>query len=302
MRDGFFLSKICYSKNMPELPEVETIVRDLRKYVVGRKIKSVDIGISKLFKGDRSQLIGSKISGVDRKGKMILMRLDNGLTLAVHLKMTGQLIWLDKNTNSKESQGMVGGHPDKAYAKLPPHKYTHITITFEDGSHLYYNDLRKFGWMNLVGDEEEINLTHHLGPDALVGVEIGYLQEKYKNRKNSPIKNILLDQTVLSGIGNIYADEALFCAKVLPIRKVGSLTKKEIEAIAKCVPEVLEKSISLGGTSKSDYRKLDGSKGNYLQIAWVYGREGLPCRVCGTKIERLKIGQRSAHFCPKCQK
>jgi formamidopyrimidine-DNA glycosylase len=287
---------------MPELPEVETIVRGLNDYVVGRTIASSKINVEKLFRGDPSQLIGATISDVTRKGKIILIRLDNDMTLAIHLKMTGQLIWLDKDSEKKESNGLIGGHPDKAYSTMPPHKYTHITINFKDGSHLYFNDLRKFGWIHILPTSQEETLTKHLGPDPLIGVEVGYLKEKYKNKKNSLIKTILLDQTILAGLGNIYADETLFCAGVLPWRKVGSLKQKEIEKIAKCIPEILDKSLKAGGTSRSDYRKLDGSKGSYLDQAWVYGREGLPCRICKTPIKRIKIAGRSSHYCETCQK
>lgn len=308
---------------MPELPEVETIVRDLSIFVVGRIIKSVDVREPKIFRGDVKNLKDKKVINVTRRGKIILIRLSGDKTIAIHLKMTGQLIWQSQSMKyvaSSKNHGkkikhhatypmlhatgneVIGGHPDSAYKSDLPHKHTHIIISFKDGSTLYFNDLRKFGWLEVLDSSDEPRLIKHLGPDPLIGIEIGYLAQKYVSRGRSPIKTVLLDQGIMSGIGNIYADETLFCAKINPTRKTGSLTKAEIEKIAVCVPKILHKSIEVGGTSRSDYVKLDGSKGGYLDIAWVYGREGKPCRVCKTPIKRIKIGQRSSHFCPNCQK
>lgn len=297
---------------MPELPEVETIRRDLQRVVVGRVIESVDVLVAKLFKGDKNILQGETLQEVERLGKMLVMHFSQNVDLVIHLKMTGQLIWLPPNQNDElriknyeKEKGIVGGHPDKAYSTLPPHKYTHIIITFTDGATLYYNDLRKFGWMKIIKNSnlksQNYNSKFKIGVDALSKkLTEDYLEKICKNRKIA-IKQLLMDQGLIAGIGNIYGDEILFCAKVLPTNKAFDLSGDQIKNIVKCIPIILNKSIKAGGTSSSDYRKIDGSKGGYLDVAWVYGREGLPCRVCRKPIKRIKIGQRSSHYCSKCQ-
>jgi len=311
---------------MPELPEVETIVRGLNKAIIGRQIRSIKVNVSKLFIGDSKKLVGLKVKNIIRRGKNILIQLDNNLTLAIHLKMTGQLIFLERkmtinnykliiNNSNPSIDGLVGGHPDKLYNQPLPHKHTHIIIEFSDGSTLYYNDLRKFGWWKIAqnyelritnqGDIKPRNsdfiLLNSLGIDALSkDLTSDYLYNIVKNRKTT-IKQILLDQKVIAGIGNIYADEILFCAKIYPKKKASELTRKHVNMIVECIPQVLQKAITAGGTSSSDYRKIDGSKGGYLDLAWVYGREGKPCQVCQTPIKRIKVGQRSSHYCDNCQ-
>src|SRR3989344_7545225 len=360
---------------MPELPEVETIRRDLERVVVGRIIESVEVRVRKLFQGDKKSLIGKKLEKVERLGKMLTLYFsdkragehtfqnqnnffpakkfsftspidpdvpsgnqaqrsagyssryiyqpDQDVVLIIHLKMTGQLIFVNKNQVKSEKlkvknddEVIIGGHPDKLYSTLPPHKHTHIIITFTDGAALYYNDLRKFGWMKLIkfqitNNKYQTNssspaggqiLKLRLGIDGLSkALTLDYLQKIAKNRKIT-IKQLLMDQNQIAGIGNIYGDEILYCARVLPTNKASDLSSGQINNIVKCIPRVLTKSIEVGGTSSSDYRKIDGSKGGYLDVAWVYGREGLPCRVCRKPIKRIKIGQRSSHYCPKCQK
>lgn len=294
---------------MPELPEVETIVRDLNRVVVGRQFKAVKVKYTKQFRGNPREVVGTKLQNVERVGKMLVLHLSHGKDLVIHLKMTGQLIFLEKNHNPNSNilnlksmtRSVIGGHPDRAYASLPPHQHTHITFEFTDGSHLYFNDLRVFGWMTLVksGDRQ---LMEKIGIDALdKKLTPQYLSQICQKRKTT-IKQLLMDQNVIGGIGNIYADEILFCARVQPETKSNQLTAVQIKKITTCIPQILERSIKAGGTSRSDYRKLDGSKGGYMDIAWVYGRENQPCRVCRTPIKRIKIGQRSSHFCPKCQK
>lgn len=300
------------------MPEVETIKRDLQRVVVGRTVKSVEVKVGKLFKGDKKILTGKKFEKVERLAKMLVLHFSGGIDLTVHLKMTGQLIFLPRQKNQplkseiynleSATQSVVGGHPDSAYNQPLPHKHTHIIITFTDGSTLYYNDLRKFGWMAICRRQIELKTKNlkfchlDLGIDALDdNLTPDYLRKICQNKKIS-IKQLLLDQKKIAGIGNIYSDEILFCARVLPTKKSEKLSKNEIAKITKCIPKILNRSIKAGGTSRSDYRKLDGSKGGYLDLAWVYGREGLPCRVCQTPIKRIKIGQRSSHYCPSCQK
>ena len=283
---------------MPELPEVETIKLGLQKELVNHAIMAVEVRVPKLFAGNPAVLKGQKVLEIARRAKILIIKLTNSY-LIIHLKMTGQLIFVP---NIGEDW-VVGGHPDKAYTADLPHKHTHIIFTFDNGR-LYFNDLRKFGWVKLLDEEAELEpyLTD-------LGVEytwpeytLDYFTRKLARRKSITIKQALLDQSLVAGVGNIYADESLFCARISPLRKVSSLTPKEIAKLYDCIPQVFTLSLEHGGTSSQHYRRHDGSKGKFLEIANVYKREGLPCKVCGTPIERVKISGRSSHYCPHCQK
>jgi len=283
---------------MPELPEVETIRLGLQKELIGHQIQAIDVRVTKLFEGEKQKIIGQKVLEIERRAKILIWRLEN-CYLLIHLKMTGQLIFVPKQSE----KWFVGGHPDKAYTDDLPHKHTHIIIEFDNGT-LYFNDLRKFGWIRLVDTVDQVK-PHiaSLGPEYdWPEFTLEYFQKKLSQRAKSTIKQALLDQTILAGLGNIYADETLFCAKVRPRRATSSLTTDEIEVIYKCIPKILQLSLKHGGTSSQHYRKHDGSKGTFLEIANVYKREGQPCKVCGIPIERIKIAGRSSHFCPHCQK
>jgi len=282
---------------MPELPEVETIKRGLSKELIGQKLSSVDVRVPKLFNGFPEMIIGQRVLDIDRRAKILIWKLEKNYVV-MHLKMTGQLIYIP----NKNQNWVVGGHPDKAYVADLPHKYTHLIFQFDDGT-LYFNDLRKFGWVKVLNSTEELEpLVAGLGPEYdWPEYTLEYLQSKLARRGGITIKQALLDQTLVAGVGNIYADEALFLSKIHPRRKVSDLSGKDVAALYKNIPKVFETSLSHGGTSSQHYRKHDGSKGNYLEFANVYKREGLPCKVCGTPIERIKIAGRSSHFCPKCQ-
>ncbi|TSC93059.1 MAG: formamidopyrimidine-DNA glycosylase [Candidatus Berkelbacteria bacterium Licking1014_7] len=297
---------------MPELPEVETIVRGLDKVLSGKKISAVKILNKKSFLGERSEILGKKIIAVRRRAKYIIFELERGKYLLIHLKMTGQLIWQSQKIPNNK---VVGGHPDEMYRRQDklPHKYTRVYFEFDDGSRLFFNDLRVFGWIKIVDQGELKTLLSDLGFEPLpytkndrksgelliLGVSnLNSIIQKYPRRR---IKDLLQDQKLIAGIGNIYSSEILFCAGVLPGRAAGSLTAREIRKIYQSINRVLSKAVKLGGTSMSDYRKVDGSKGGYLDEAGVYAREGEKCRKCAGKIKRKKIGQRSAYFCPHCQ-
>jgi formamidopyrimidine-DNA glycosylase len=293
---------------MPELPEVETVVRGLRKRLVGERILSVEIRNPKSFLVDQKQidryLIGSSVVEVERVQKLIVLRLSNDYSIVGHLKMTGQMVFEGKEAGlPADRQGFAGGHPEKSYEQPLPHKHTHVIIAFPHGT-LYFNDLRKFGWLRLFSKEALTVFleAQQFGPDPLLESFDGtYLWERIHARK-VPIKSLLLDQHIAPGVGNIYADEALFAAKISPFRKGNAVTKKEAEALAVSVKEVMEKGIQYGGTTKNNYRTVDGSKGEMQNHLKVYGREGEECVVCGSLIVRKKIGQRSTHFCSNCQR
>jgi len=288
---------------MPELPEVETIARDLKPLIVGQKIDQIFVLKEKSFIGDARYLIGQKICGISRCGKMIVLELTNKIFLAIHLKMTGQLIYKLKSKNKKVK--IVGGHPDKAYQKQTqlPHKYTRVWFLFASGDKLFFNDLRIFGWIKQLSHFELEKEKDKIGFDALsFSGNFKHFQGLIKRYPNRNIKDFLMDQKIIAGIGNIYASEILFDARILPIRKVKKLTKTEQTMLLQSIGKILLKAIKYGGTSSSDYRRPDGSKGGYLDHAFVYAREGERCKKCPAKIKRQKIGQRSAFFCPHCQK
>jgi len=282
---------------MPELPEVETIRRSLDKVVLGQKILDVEIRDNKLFRGKKEATIGKTIQEIARRSKMLIWKLSGGSYLLFHLKMTGQLLY--DSTDHKQIAG--GGHPDREYLKPPPHKHTHVIFRLEKG-HLYFNDLRKFGWIKVLSENELKKEVKGLGPEiSWPEFTFEYFRERLSKKAQTKIKTALLDQTVLAGIGNIYSDETLFCAKVLPTRLVKDLSERELKRIYSCLPEIISLALSHGGTSLKDYRQLDGSTGNFLEHAKVYHRTGKPCRICQTPIARQIINGRSAHYCPKCQ-
>lgn len=294
---------------MPELPEVETIRRQLLKEVVGKKINKVELRLPKLAyfngkKGDaknfKKNLEGAKIKKADRAAKILILTLSNGYTLLVHLKMTGQLIYRDKTGETKR-----GGHPWPPQGVEAPNKWTHITFKFSDDSFLYFNDLRQFGYMKLVPtkDLKEQKEIRKLGPEPFDKKFTPELfSQMLKKRPKAKIKPLLMDQNFLSGIGNIYADESLHYAKILPTRPAGKIKPEEVKKLYQGIKTILEKSISKGGTSADTYVMLSGERGGFEKHLKVYGREGKKCLRCGGIIKRVKLGGRSAHFCPKCQK
>lgn len=294
---------------MPELPEVETIRRQLSKEMVGKKIKTAEIKLPKLvyFDGRRSDVKnfkkyteGARITQIDRAAKILILTLSNGYALLIHLKLTGQLIFCAKNGVFTR-----GGHPWPPDSVPVPNKWTHIIFHFTDGSKIYFNDLRQFGYLKLVetkkiGGQKEIQ---KLGPEPL---DKNFTSELFstvlKKRSKAKIKPLLMDQNFLSGVGNIYADESLFHAGVLPTRPAGKLKQAEIKKLHQGIKKILKKSIEKGGTSVDTYVTLSGKKGGYEKYLKVYGREGKKCSQCGGIIQRIKLSSRSAHFCPKCQK
>lgn len=284
---------------MPELPEVETIRRGLESVILEKIIVSIEVKVLKLFRGNKALLVGQKVVSVSRRAKLLIIKLTN-CYLVVHLKMTGQLIFVPK---SKPKDITVGGHPDRAYSLKLPHEYTHIIIQFNNGA-LYYNDLRKFGWMAVCESQKDVDrLTADLGPEYnSTDFTHGYLTAKLTKRPKAKIKQVLLDQKTVAGLGNIYTDEALFCAKVLPNRLASSLKKPEVKKLYGCIPKVLKEALKHGGSTLKDYRHVDGGYGSYLSFAKVYGRAKQPCKVCGSLLETTKVGARTATYCPKCQR
>lgn len=288
---------------MPELPEVETVRRQLDSTIANKKIIDVNIRVSKLIKTPLAQfkrvVINSEIKAVKRRAKILILELTNGYSILVHLKMTGQLIY-KKNDKLKG-----GGHPINGGTKDLPNKYSHIFFIFSDGTMLFFNDLRRFGYMKLVKNSELQNLFKEskLGPEPLSD-NFSYMifENLLKNKKNSKIKPLLMDQTFISGIGNIYAIESCFAAGIKPIRRVATLTKNEKKKLYKNLIRILKSAIKKQGTSAKNYVDAYGEPGRYVPLLKVYGRKGESCLKCKATIKAIHLGGRGTTYCPNCQK
>ena len=283
---------------MPELPEVETVKNSLKKLMLGRKIAKIKILRAKSFPfPERKTLIlNQEITAFQRRAKYLDLVFANNYHLLTHLKMTGQLLY-------KAGASLAGGgHPTADVLQQLPGPHTRIIYTLDNGSHLYFNDLRVFGWMKVLTETELQQEYQKLGPDANTDdFTTTYLQEKIKNKKQ-PIKQVIMSNEVCCGLGNIYAAEVLFAAKIDPRRAAQALKTTELERIVFEAKRILQLAIEKRGTT-FDGRYLDGlgAGGNFESFLQVYGREGQPCQHCGTKISSLKLGGRSTCFCPHCQ-
>lgn len=287
---------------MPELPEVETVRTGLHKLVRGKQIAHVTHDHAKSFPNSQADVdafvIGARVQDVRRRAKVLLIDLSSDYTLVVHLKMTGQLVFV------AETQRFGAGHPNDSLIGALPDKSTRVDITFADKSHLYFNDQRKFGWVRVVPTAAvpELPFFQKVGPEPLEPAFTWHvLQERLQRRKNTTIKAALLDQTVLAGVGNIYADESLWAARVHPATKVGALTPAQYHAIHTELIAVLKVSIEKGGSTDRNYVNAEGKKGSYISFARVFRREGLPCPRCKNTIEKTRVAGRGTHICPVCQ-
>ena len=318
---------------MPELPEVQTVVLELNKKLKNRKVKEVRVFAPKLVsvgfgtlspkrkvksgqvKKFKSLLKNLKIVSVKRRAKLIIINLyptspslrrtSDSWHLLVHLKMTGQFIYEDKKLRVK-----TGGEYrllNKLAAPLVklPSKHTHVVFYFTDSSVLYFNDIRKFGYLKLVHDQDIKNVKefNEYGPEPL---EKTFTFEKFKRqvkkRPNGKVKQVLMDNKIVVGIGNIYSDEILFHAKVRPTRAVKTFSDIELKAVYNAIRPVLQKGIKAKGSSVGDFVRTDGSWGKMGKYHFVYGRKGLRCKVCGTLITSVKLGGRTGSFCSRCQR
>lgn len=286
---------------MPELPEVETIRLGLQKYIVGHKILDVEVKLPRLLTGDPKHIIGAKITDVSRFGKGLVIDLDNGYALAIHIKLTGQLIY----KGPKEPKGT---QVSKTRVGTIPNKWTHIIFKLDKNAVLYYNDLRQFGWIKIIKREDLLTLPFfkELGPEPIPSSGKPHLTlEMFKAivaKSNVSIKPLLMDQQKIGGIGNIYANDACFDAKIDPRRKAKTLTDKEIETLFKSIHKVLEKGLKYGGATELNFVNALGQEGGYQNHFLVYSRQKEPCLVCKTPIIKIKLASRGTYFCPNCQK
>jgi formamidopyrimidine-DNA glycosylase len=288
---------------MPELPEVETIRRGLSQRIVGKKIVDIDILFPKSFFGSAIEAVGCEIFSIERRAKIIAFGLSNNKYLLFHLKMTGQLIYRQELKAADDR--FAGGHPDHNWHAKLPNSTTAMIFYFNDGSKLFFNDMRKFGWCKLLPKEEIDRIfTESYGPEPFSeGFTAEYLFRKAGRMPNKNIKQFLMDQAIVAGIGNIYADEILFDSMISPLRKVKDIVRDEWEKIIKSTIMILEKAIKYGGTTDSDYVDADGKKGGMQNYLNVYHRTGELCpRGCNDVIKRITVGGRGTHYCPVCQR
>jgi formamidopyrimidine-DNA glycosylase len=289
---------------MPELPEVETVRRGLQELIVGKKFVGVQVYESpKSFPNTMSDarkfLINAQVVTVRRRAKVLLIDLNSDYTLVTHLKMTGQLIYVSPQ------QRWGAGHPNNSFLHELPDKSTRVEFVFSDDSHLYFNDQRKFGWVKLVPtvEVENIDFMRRVGPEPL---EDAFTAQQFilrlHRRRNTTIKAAILDQTVLAGVGNIYADESLWGAKIHPATRVRDVSDTQLTKLLTDIKSVMILSIEKGGSTDKNYRDAEGRKGSYLSFARVFRREGKACPRCGSVIEKLRVAGRGTHICPVCQK
>lgn len=287
---------------MPELPEVETIKKGLVELIIGKKIKTISVLDSpKSLRASKNDLdafvINHKIFNINRRGKALIITLDSDYAFLVHLRMTGQLVYREKDFN------FGAGHPNDSLIGNLPDKTTRIIVEFTDDSKLFFNDQRKFGYFKLMPKDEVENdsFIKKLGPEPL-GVNKSITEQfikRIRKRNNSAVKAAILDQSVIAGIGNIYADEALFLAKVHPASKVKDLTDDELALILESAIKVMKLSIKLGGSTDKNYIDAKGNRGTYLNFANVFRREGKPCKNHpDVLIEKIRVAGRGTHICP----
>ncbi len=286
---------------MPELPEVETVRRGLAAVLIGKLITDVDYDWPKSFPNSMAAvqqfMVGATITAVRRRAKVLMIDLSSQYSLVVHLKMTGQMVF-------RGEQVFGAGHPNDSLIGQLPDRSTRVSITFRDESRLYFNDQRKFGWMKLMPTLEipQIDFMKKVGPEPLaVDFTARQFRDCFTRRPRTSIKAALLDQTVVAGVGNIYADESLWAARIDPRRLVQTLSTDEWQALYVGLRQVMQLAIEKGGSTDRNYVTAEGKRGSYLDFAQVFRREGQACPRCGQIIIKLKHAGRGTHLCEGCQ-
>ena len=275
---------------MPELPEVETVRRQLEPGLAGRRVEHVEILDPRLTRPldpaeVAAELIRERITALDRRGKYLIVRFESGRALLVHLRMTGQLLHAN------------GDRPPES----DPHR--RAVVRLDDGSDVVYRDVRRFGtWLLLEPGELDGYLDDRVGPEPLAREFTTRRLGEALAARRAPVKAVLLDQRRIAGVGNIYADEALWRAAIHPLRSAGELERQELRALHRGIRTALETGIARQGATLSDYRTPDGGRGRMQDEFKVYGREGEPCERCGTPIEKIRAAGRGTWYCPSCQR
>ena len=285
---------------MPELPEVETIKNDLNQKILKKQINQITIKLPKIVKNSKNYfqklLLHNHVQNVSRRGKLIIFELNNKLFLLIHLRMTGQLIYQNKDEIT------AGGHSEKETNWKLPNKHTHIFFTFSDKSKLFFNDLRQFGYLKIV---DQAGLDQALSKFGLEPLDRNFTIQNFKKllqSKKRNIKALLLDQGVIAGIGNIYADEILFASHISPLRQANSLKPKEIIKLHQETRKILKKAIKYRGTTFNNFVDSAGQKGNFIKFLQVYQKEKQNCPRCQSPIKKIKVAGRGTRYCSKCQK
>jgi formamidopyrimidine-DNA glycosylase len=287
---------------LPELPEVETIRKDLSNVILNKKITNIIISKPKLIKNSsilffKQKLINQQINQVNRRGKLLYLELSNQNYLLIHLKMTGQLIY------QHQKRIIAGGHSEPKIESILPNKYSHVIFEFSDQSQLFFNDQRQFGYFKIVEQPELNNILQKFGIEPL---RSEFTSQNFTNlfaKKTTTVKNLLLNQNAISGIGNIYADEICFHAGIKPTKKIPRLTATEVQKLFQSTKYIIKKAIKFRGTTFNNYRDSNGNIGNFKSQLKVYGRGNLLCLKCQTrKIKKIKHAGRGTHYCPICQK
>lgn len=286
---------------MPELPEVETVRRGLSDLITGRTFHAVTWDNAKSFLSSKTDtdkfLTNAKILSVRRRAKILMIDLSTNYSLVIHLKMTGQLVFVGEKR-------FGAGHPSDSLVGNLPDKSTRVTFTFSDGTRLFFNDQRKFGWVRLMPtiEVENLDFMKKVGPEPLEDdFTSEEFAERFARRAGTTIKAAILDQSVIAGVGNIYADESLWEAKIHPVRKVSTITPAEFKRLYEAVRRTMKLAIEKGGSTDRNYVDAEGKKGSYLSFAKVFRREGQICERCGNEIIKTRVAGRGTHICPKCQ-
>jgi len=282
---------------MPELPELETITTQLAKVLVGKKITSVKVLRKTSFVGNSQLLVNKTINTISRRAKMGVFEFTNwDHLLIVHLKMTGQLVFVGKTR-------IAGGHPTADFVNKLPSSHTRVIISFNNKSHLYFNDLRAFGWLKIISKKGWHQQTNQLPPDVIdPSFTLKYFI-KIIGKSRRPIKVVIMDQTKLGGVGNIYANDALLLAKVNPILPANKLKAPQAKALHQAITKVIKKGIKYGGASYSNYIDASGKGGKYQEHFVAYGKDGSLCTLCkSAKIKKTQLAGRGTYHCPVCQK
>jgi len=283
---------------MPELPEVETIVKRLLSKIKDKSIIAIEVLREKSWQGEIPLVLNNEIVDVSRRAKLAIIRFKaNNRQLLIHLKMTGQLIYV--GTDKKR---VGGGHPTADWVTALPSKHTRIIFTLSDNAKLFFNDMRAFGWVRAIDQNQLDKEINKYGPDI---IDPKFSAPAFFNlikKKSSSIKQTIMDSHLVAGVGNIYACDGLHLAGLLPTRPAKSLTKAESDKLFLALKEVVNLGIKLGGATISDYVDVNGLAGGYQRVCRVYGKQEEACGVCKTKIKRIKQGGRSTFFCPSCQK
>jgi len=282
---------------VPELPEVEAIRGQLEKYLIGHTVQKVVVNNPNIVSGNVSKLVGGKVKKVRRFGKVLSVDLNNNYSLVAHIKLTGQFIYRGPNLKNPPvlSNKVVGGIPGK---------HTHLIFTLDKNGKLFYNDVRRFGWIKIVetGDVEDIDFIKKLGPEPTDGLTLELFSKILKSTKRA-IKVVLMDQSKIGGVGNIYANDALWLAKINPKRVASELSDKEIKRLYNAIIKVLKEGIKRGGASELAFVTPDGGEGDYQKYFLAYGQQGRLCPRCKkAKFVKTMLGGRGTYFCPVCQR